>query len=94
MNSRRSFIKTTTVGLAGLSITSTTLSSSLYSEDEKRPVHIFTKCLQFLDYEDMVEVVAENGFSGADLTVRPGGQVAPENVKTDLLRVVNADIIF
>ena len=32
----------------------------------------------------MAEVVAENGFDGADLTVRPGGQVLPENVEKDL----------
>lgn len=36
----------------------------------------------------MAELVARIGFDGADLAVRPGGQVLPENVKTDLPKVV------
>lgn len=55
----------------------------------KNEIHIFTKCLQFLSYEEMSEVVADIGFDGADLTVRPGGQVLPENVESDLPKVVN-----
>ena len=38
----------------------------------------------------MAEVVANNGFDGADLTVRPRGQVLPENVEKDLPRVMKA----
>jgi sugar phosphate isomerase/epimerase len=38
----------------------------------------------------MAGVVARNGFDGADLTVRPGGQVLPENVQRDLPRVMKA----
>lgn len=76
---------------AGLTLTQGLTASVLSGEVKvKRPVHIFTKCLQFLDYQKMAEVVASNGFDGADLTVRPGGQVLPENVETDLPKVMKA----
>ena len=73
------------------------MASSLSSASEpRRPIHVFTKCLQFLDYNQMAGVVAKNGFDGADLTVRPNGQVLPENVEQNLPGVMkslqNADI--
>ncbi len=90
MSSRRNFIKTTAVGVAGVTLGSR-ISASVISESEKfRPIHIFTKCLQFLDYDEMAEVVAEQGFDGADLTVRTGGQILPENVETDLPKAIKA----
>lgn len=51
-------------------------------------VNIFSKHLQFLDYKTTGEMAIEMGFSGVDLTVRPGGHVLPEMVKTDLPRAV------
>ncbi|HEV7347813.1 sugar phosphate isomerase/epimerase family protein [Telluribacter sp.] len=54
------------------------------------PVLIFSKHLQFLDYKEMAEKAAEIGFDGVDLTVRPGGHVLPERVKTDLPKAVEA----
>jgi L-ribulose-5-phosphate 3-epimerase len=56
----------------------------------KRPIHAFTKVLQYLDYREMAEILAAEGFAGADLTVRAGGQVLPENVETDLPKAVKA----
>lgn len=55
-----------------------------------RPVCVFSKHLQFLDYPEMAEAAAEAGFDGMDLTVRPGGHVLPENVERDLPRAVKA----
>jgi L-ribulose-5-phosphate 3-epimerase len=51
---------------------------------------VFSKHLQFLDYEEMAETAAEIGFDGVDLTVRKGGHVLPENVERDLPRAVKA----
>ncbi|MCD6308326.1 MAG: TIM barrel protein [Candidatus Latescibacteria bacterium] len=51
---------------------------------------VFTKHLQFLDYEAMAETAAEIGFDGVDIPVRPGGHVLPERVKDDLPRAVEA----
>ncbi|MDB4581952.1 sugar phosphate isomerase/epimerase [Draconibacterium sp.] len=91
MSSRRKFIRTTAVGTAGVALTGNTVASVLSSRVKaKRPIHVFTKCLQFLDYDEMAEVLAKNDFDGADLPVRPGGQVLPENVEKDLPKAVKA----
>ena len=53
-------------------------------------IHIFSKHLQFLNYQDMSEVAKELGFDGIDLTIRPKGHVLPEKVETDLPLAVEA----
>lgn len=53
-------------------------------------ISIFSKHLQWLDYEGMAKAIADMGFDGADLTVRPGGHVLPENVVSDLPKAVEA----
>ena len=58
--------------------------------DAARPVCIFSKHLQWLDYREMAELAAEIGFDGVDLTVRPGGHVLPERAAADLPRAVEA----
>lgn len=55
-----------------------------------RDIYIFSKHLQWLDYEAMANTAARLGFNGVDLTVRPKGHVLPENVVTDLPRAVEA----
>ena len=52
--------------------------------------HVFSKHLQFLDYQSMAEAAAEIGFDGIELTVRPGGHVLPERVAEDLPKAVEA----
>ncbi|MGH8020027.1 MAG: sugar phosphate isomerase/epimerase family protein [Opitutaceae bacterium] len=54
------------------------------------PLHVFSKPLQFLSYDETAKIIAEAGFGGIDYTVRPGGHVLPENVKEDLPRAVEA----
>jgi len=56
----------------------------------KSKICAFSKLFQFLDFEQMSEVFSESGLDGIDLTVRPGGHVEPENVKTDLPKAVAA----
>lgn len=96
-NSRREFISRSGAAMAGLSLglfnidgAANNLTSGLYLDNKKRPIHVFTKVLQFLDYQEMAEMLAEKGFAGADLTVREGGQVLPENVKKDLPIAIKA----
>ena len=96
-NSRRSFISRSAVLATGMSMGLHKISpaSQLYLSDKKevsrkRPIHAFTKALQFLNYTEMAEVMARLGFAGADLTVREGGQVLPENVEKDLPKAVKA----
>lgn len=82
---RRNFIQTTGLSAAGISLAGAGMANSiLNSKVVKRPICAFTKCLQFLTFDEVGEVLAQLGFDGADMPVRPGGQVEPEEVKTAL----------
>jgi len=87
-HSRRDFIKTASAVSAGAMISPELFSLPSGSGDGTNPICVFTKCLQFLDYERLGVTLANLGFKGADLSVRKGGHVLPENVKTDLPRAV------
>ncbi|WP_157207412.1 sugar phosphate isomerase/epimerase family protein [Mariniflexile maritimum] len=91
MTTRRAFI-TKTACVAGLLPFSSFAYPNFILEqpDDLLDVNIFSKHLQFLDYKTTSEMVAEMGFSGVDLTVRPNGHVLPELVKTDLPKAVKA----
>lgn len=90
MQSRRSFIKSSAAGAAAMGIAGPVWAGEMLASETRRPIHVFTKCLQFLNYEEMAEVLAKHEFAGADMTVRPGGQVLPENVENDLPKAVKA----
>lgn len=82
---RRGFIQTTGLSAAGISLAGSGMTNSvLKSKAVKRPICAFTKCLQFLTFDEVGEVLAQLGFDGADMPVRSGGQVEPEEVKTGL----------
>ena len=82
---RRNFIQTTGLSTAGISLAGAGMANSiLTSKVVKRPICAFTKCLQFLTFDEVGEVLAQLGFDGADMPVRPGGQVEPSDVKTGL----------
>ncbi|GAB3893635.1 sugar phosphate isomerase/epimerase [Larkinella knui] len=51
-------------------------------------IHIFSKLLHFLNYNELAAVASDLGFDGVDLTVRPEGHVEPANVRTDLPKAV------
>ena len=51
-------------------------------------VVMFSKHLQELSVEDAGHAVQAIGFDGLDLTVRPGGHIAPETVRDDLPKAV------
>jgi L-ribulose-5-phosphate 3-epimerase len=57
---------------------------------EKIKVYIFSKHLQFLNYNDLADAVKEMGFDGIDLAVRPGGHVEPDRVEEDLPKAAEA----
>lgn len=82
---RRNFIQTTGLSVAGISLAGTGLASSTITPAAaKRPICVFSKCLQFLSIDEMGEVLARQGFDGADMPVRPAGQIEPANAKTEL----------
>jgi L-ribulose-5-phosphate 3-epimerase len=102
--SRRNFILKSSLIAAGLSVgvhsvlkaeadTDVTVANSLWpSHAEKEPIRysVFSKHLHAFDYTELATLVAEAGFDGIDLTVRPKGHVLPENVETDLPKAVAA----
>lgn len=53
-------------------------------------VSIFSKHLQFLGVSEMAQAVAEMGFDGVDLSVRPNGHVEPEKAAEQLPLAVEA----
>ena len=57
---------------------------------EELEIHLFSKHLQFLDCRAAAEVAASLGFSGLDLTVRPGGHVEPHGVAEKLPEAIEA----
>jgi L-ribulose-5-phosphate 3-epimerase len=90
--SRRTFIRNVSAAGAAVSLAGL-LSVNLKAENKqstKMQICIFSKHLQWLDYDEMAETSAEIGFDGIDLTVRPGGHVLPENVITDLPKAKKA----
>lgn len=85
---RRTFINQTAIASGALLFPTEIIPNTLFSKNntslKKLELHLFSKCLQFLNYEEMCEAASEMGFSGLDLTVRPKGHVLPKNVLEDL----------
>lgn len=86
---RRDFIRNSSLLAAGLWTHPSWFPARNPSKDAPE-IYVFSKHLQFLDYEELADQVKELGFDGADLTVRPGGHVLPENVRTDLPKVIRS----
>jgi sugar phosphate isomerase/epimerase len=60
------------------------------NDQEAFKISIFSKHLQWLDYNEMARALDEIGFDGVDLTVRPEGHVLPERVEQDLPKAAEA----
>jgi sugar phosphate isomerase/epimerase len=86
---RRTFLQNSSIAL-GAAMLPKTLNAAHHGGGHRRSVHLFSKHLQFLDYDAMAEKAAAIGFDGVDLTVRPGGHVEPANATRDLPRAVKA----
>ena len=90
LTSRRDFIKKSALTAGSIPLVSFPLSAfSEFGSEESLSINVFSKQLQFLDYQTTGQIAAELGFSGVDLTVRPNGHVLPEMVKTDLPKAVS-----
>ena len=89
--SRRRFIKKSVLSAGFLPLLPYLKPSHLsVQKSQPLPIHIFSKHLQFLDYEEMAEAAATIGFDGVELSVRPKGHVLPENVRQDLPKAIAA----
>lgn len=90
---RRDFIKKASYAGAGLALAPTLSGRPLGTEipgNNAWNFNFFSKHLQFLDYAEAADACAQAGMNGADLSVRPGGHVLPENVEKDLPLAVKA----
>lgn len=89
---RRDFVKLSAMAGAAIPLMGfdKVLPHSIYPNKDNLEVHLFSKHLQFLDYNEMSEATAEMGFAGLDLTVRPEGHVSPSSVMDDLPKAVAA----
>jgi sugar phosphate isomerase/epimerase len=90
--SRREFTKLSAMGMAAIPLMSfqNGLINKASTPSKGLHVNLFSKHLQFLDYNDMSAATAEMGFDGVDLTVRPNGHVLPEDVVENLPKAVEA----
>lgn len=87
--SRRELLASAAAGLATMPLAGIA-GQNPGSKRKKFPLCIFSKYLQWLDYDGMAQTVAELGFDGVDLTVRRNGHVLPERVQDDLPKAVEA----
>ena len=89
---RRKFVNLTGTSLCAIPLLG--FDHTIFKESDvlnNRPtINIFSKHLQFLNYNDMADAAADMGFDGLDLTVRPKGHVLPERVSDDLPKAVEA----
>ena len=83
---RRQFMVAATAATAAVVLP----AKAVVKETRGPLVCIFSKHLQFLDYDVLAKTAKDLGLDGIDLTVRKGGHVLPANVKEDLPRAVNA----
>lgn len=84
--SRRKFLKQSSLAGAGLSMGSKFIPDFLQATEPS--ISVFSKHLQFLNLRELADAVAEMGFNGVDLSVRPKGHVLPEEVEDKLPEAV------
>lgn len=93
---RRSFLLNIAALTTAISLPEKGLSSLLQNKQLSKnaplknttSISVFSKNLQWLSITEMAKAVAEMGFDGIDITVRPNGHVLPENVTEDLPKAV------
>jgi len=84
---RRGFLAQALVASSVLALS----ASRLISQDKTMlKLGVFSKHLQWLNFEDTADAVAEIGWDGIECPVRPGGHVLPERVEDDLPKMVEA----
>lgn len=91
--SRRDFVIKSTLAAAGMAYSYKSVGEinpaklkpfKTSANNEPAKICIFSRDFRGVGYDEMSSLVAEMGFDGIDLTVRPNGHVLPENVERDL----------
>ena len=75
-------------------LTTTALAAPILNAESRGKQHnpycVFSKPLQMLSYDDLADLIAELGFDGIEGTIRPGGQITPEQVPDELPKMMEA----
>ena len=75
-------------------LTTTALAATILNAEscgkQRNPYCVFSKPLQMLSYDDLADLIAELGFDGIEGTIRPGGQITPEQVPVELPKMMEA----
>ncbi len=88
---RRTFISSLAAAGATISLSGLGAAKLFMGKTEtKGKIHVFSKPLLWLGFEDMAALLSEAGAEGIDLAVRPGGHVLPEKAESDLPKAVEA----
>ncbi len=95
---RRSFIKTGLTAVAGIALSphipmevqQAGLINTKICGNTSFNISLFSKSIQFLDYDRMAAFIAKLGFDGVDLTVRSNGHIKPGDVETELPKVAKS----
>lgn len=88
--SRREFIGTLAASGTALALSPSSSLQGAPTAPPRRPVIVFSKAFQELNYDATAELVAEIGWDGIECPVRKGGQVLPERIEDDLPKMVEA----
>lgn len=89
MSNRRAFLKKAGLAGASLPFINTISNGAIFEAQKSKPqICYFTKHLQWLNFDDLGIALKEAGFDGADLTIRPGGHIEPDQAATVLPKAV------
>lgn len=80
---RRQFLTTT-------ALAPPLLAAETHGKKRRNPYCVFTKPLQMLSYDDLADLIAGLGFDGIEGTIRPSGQITPEQVPDELPKMMAA----
>ena len=87
---RKHFLASGVMATAGMALQMKGFGQQVGQGNKKMKICVFSKHLQWLNYNDMAMAAAEMGFDGVDLSVRAKGHVLPERVAEDLPKAVAA----
>ncbi|MEM0926647.1 MAG: sugar phosphate isomerase/epimerase family protein [Planctomycetota bacterium] len=88
--SRRRFLGQAAGTAFSLAAVSALAEGPSRSSDRAQPICVFTKPFNSLSFDELADRISEIGFDGIEAPIRNGGHVSPENVETELPKLVEA----
>lgn len=85
---RRQFVQT--LAMSGVALAAPLRSASAATPQAKNPICAFTKALQSMTFDELAQAIAQLGYDGVELAVRPNGHITPEKAGDQLPRLSDA----